>query len=207
MEAGCWMLDERLAVAEADGQRAQMHVVEHLLGFREAAHLERDNAAEPRHLADGHGVIGMVLQTGIEHFLHILGAGKEVHHFLRVRADGVVLDSFQAGQSETGPVYDFATSTPLATREETRQFVALADELAQQRPDALLRYPPTRRRCGSIWPRAASRPRMRIFLSSTAASRASTSSERRLSARIRSCSSRTPAIRSRCIASSAPARG
>lgn len=89
-------------------------------------------------------------------------------------ADGVVLDSFQAGQSETGPVYDFATSTPLATREETRQFVALADELAQQRPDALLRYPPTRRRCGSIWPRAASRPRMRIFLSSTAASRAST---------------------------------
>ena len=70
-------------------------------------------------------------------------------------ADGVVLDSFQAGQSEPGPVYDFATSTPLATREETRQFVALADELAQQRPDALLRYPPTRRRCGSVWPRAA----------------------------------------------------
>lgn len=59
-------------------------------------------------------------------------------------ADGVVLDSFQAGQSETGPVYDFATSTPLAAREETQQFVALADELAQQRPDALLRYPPTR---------------------------------------------------------------
>ena len=29
MEAG--MLDERLAVAKADGQRAQMHVVEHLL--------------------------------------------------------------------------------------------------------------------------------------------------------------------------------
>ena len=83
------MLDERLAVAEADGQRAQMHVVEHLLGFLEAAHLERDNAAEPRHLADGHGVIGMVLQTGIEHFLHILGAGKEVHHFQRVCAYGV----------------------------------------------------------------------------------------------------------------------
>lgn len=56
----------------------------------------------------------------------------------------MVLDSFQAGQSETGPVYDFATSTPLATQEETRQFVALADELAQQRPGALLRYPPTR---------------------------------------------------------------
>ena len=70
-------------------------------------------------------------------------------------ADGMVLDSFQAGQSETGPVYDFATSTPLATQEETRQFVALADELAQQRPDALLRYPPTRRRCGSVWQRAA----------------------------------------------------
>ena len=70
-------------------------------------------------------------------------------------ADGVVLDRFQAGQSETGPVYDVATSTPLATREETRQFVALADELAQQRPDALLRYPPTRRRCGSIWPYVA----------------------------------------------------
>lgn len=56
----------------------------------------------------------------------------------------MVLDSFQAGQSETGPVYDFATSTPLATQEETRQFVALADELAQQRPGALLRCPPTR---------------------------------------------------------------
>lgn len=56
----------------------------------------------------------------------------------------MVLDSFQAGQSETGPVYDFATSTPLATQEETRQFVALADELAQQRPWALLHYPPTR---------------------------------------------------------------
>ena len=48
-------------------------------------------------------------------------------------ADGVVLDSFQAGQSETGPIYDFATSTPLAAREETQQFVALADVLAQQR--------------------------------------------------------------------------
>ncbi len=83
------MLDERPAVAKADGQRAQMHVVEHLLGFLEAAHLERDNAAESRHFADGHGVIGMVLQTGIEHFLHILGAGKGVHHFLRVCADGV----------------------------------------------------------------------------------------------------------------------
>lgn len=59
-------------------------------------------------------------------------------------ADGVVLDSFQAGQSETGPVYDFATSTPLTAREETQQFVALADVLAQQRPEVLLRYPPTR---------------------------------------------------------------
>ena len=35
-------------------------------------------------------------------------------------ADGVVLDSFQAGQLETGLVYDFATSTPLAAREETQ---------------------------------------------------------------------------------------
>ena len=96
------MLDERLAVAEADGKRAQMHVVEHLLGFLEAAHLERDNAAEPRHLADGHGVIGMVLQTGIEHFLHILGAGKEVHHFLRVCADGVHahLERLEAAQDQ-----------------------------------------------------------------------------------------------------------
>ena len=83
------MLDECLAVTKADGQRAQMHVVEHFFGFLKAAHLEGDNAAEPRHLADGHGVIGMVLQTGIEHFLHILGAGKEVDHLLRVGADGV----------------------------------------------------------------------------------------------------------------------
>ena len=108
------MLDERLAVAEADGQRAQMHVVEHLLGFLEAAHLERDNAAEPRHFADGHGVIGMVLQTGIEHFLHILGAGKEVHHFLRVCADGVHADL----------VHDL-----LARRREARDHVAVAVEI------------------------------------------------------------------------------
>ena len=75
MEAGCWMSVPQSPRLTAS---AQMHVVEHLLGFLEAAHLERDNAAEPRHLADGHGVIGMVLQTGIEHFLHILGDRKSV---------------------------------------------------------------------------------------------------------------------------------
>jgi len=51
---GSRMLDERLAVTKADGQRAQMHVVEHFFGFLKAAHLEGDNAAEPRHLAGGH---------------------------------------------------------------------------------------------------------------------------------------------------------
>ena len=50
------MLEERLAVTKADGQRAQMHVVEHFFGFLKAAHLEGDNAAEPRHLADSHGM-------------------------------------------------------------------------------------------------------------------------------------------------------
>ena len=50
------VLDKRLAVAEADGQRAQMHVVEHFFGFLKAAHLEGDNTAEPRHLADSHGM-------------------------------------------------------------------------------------------------------------------------------------------------------
>ena len=49
---GSRMLDERLAVAEADGQRAQMHVVEHFFGFLKAAHLEGDNTAEPHHLVD-----------------------------------------------------------------------------------------------------------------------------------------------------------
>ena len=50
------VLDKRLAVAEADGQRAQMHVVEHFFGLLKAAHLEGDNTAEPRHLADSHGM-------------------------------------------------------------------------------------------------------------------------------------------------------
>ena len=49
---GSRMLDERLAVTKADGQRAQMHVVEHFFGFLKAAHLEGDYTAEPRHLAD-----------------------------------------------------------------------------------------------------------------------------------------------------------
>ena len=93
------MLDKRLAVAKADGQRAQMHVVEHLLGFLEAAHLEQDNAAESRHFADGHGVIGMVLQTGIEHFLHILGAGKEVHHCYYIFAPWFMAASHRHGTS------------------------------------------------------------------------------------------------------------
>lgn len=53
---GSGVLDKRLAVAEADGQRAQMHVVEHFFGFLKAAHLEGDNTAEPRHLADSHGM-------------------------------------------------------------------------------------------------------------------------------------------------------
>lgn len=194
------MLDERLAVAEADGQRAQIFSGEIAAGqllpsYRFMSRKYQVNVAtveKAYDLLEANGYIRRCQGSGC----YVLPPDN-----FEFFADGVVLDSFQAGQSETGPVYDFATSTPLATREETRQFVALADELAQQRPDALLRYPPTRRRCGSIW------PRMRIFLSSTAASRASTSSARRLSARIRSCSSRTPAIRSRCIASSAPARG
>ena len=67
--------------------------------------------------------------------------------------------------------------------------------------------PRSRRRCGSIWLRAVSQLWMRTFWSSTAASRASTSSARRLSARTRSCSQRAPAIRPRCIVSSAPVRG
>ena len=56
---GSGVLDKRLAVAEADGQRAQMHVVEHFFGLLKAAHLEGDNTAEPRHLADSRGVMRM----------------------------------------------------------------------------------------------------------------------------------------------------
>lgn len=59
-------------------------------------------------------------------------------------ADGVVLDSFEAGQSEAEDVFDFATSTPMAGKEETVDFVHLINELAQKRPEVLFRYPPTR---------------------------------------------------------------
>lgn len=60
---GSGVLDKRLAVAEADGQRAQMHVVEHFFGFLKAAHLEGDNTAEPRHLADSHGMSQAILDA------------------------------------------------------------------------------------------------------------------------------------------------
>lgn len=58
--------------------------------------------------------------------------------------DGVVLDSFEAGQSKTEGVYDFATSTPMAGSKETADFVEIIQELAQQRSEVLFRYPPTR---------------------------------------------------------------
>lgn len=58
--------------------------------------------------------------------------------------DGVVLDSFEAGQSKPEGVYDFATSTPLAGSEETADFVKIIQELAEQRSEVLFRYPPTR---------------------------------------------------------------
>lgn len=148
------MLDERLAVAEADGQRAQIFSGEIAAGqplpsYRLMSRKYQVNVAtveKAYDLLEANGYIRRCQVSGC----YVLPLDN-----FEFFADGVVLDSFQAGQSETGPVYDFATSTPLATREETRQFVALADELAQQRPDALLRYPPTRRRCGSIWPRTA----------------------------------------------------
>lgn len=127
-------------------------------------------------------------------------------------ADGVVLDSFQAGQSETEPVYDFATSTPLATQEETRQFVALADVLAQQRPGALLRYPPTR-----------GAPALTQALRQHLAARGNAAADedilvvngsqqgidlicKALVGKNTVVLAEAPAIRSRCIASSAPAR-
>ena len=58
--------------------------------------------------------------------------------------DGVVLDSFEAGQSKTDGIYDFATSTPLAGSEETGDFVQIIQTLAQERAEVLFRYPPTR---------------------------------------------------------------
>lgn len=58
--------------------------------------------------------------------------------------DGVVLDSFEAGQSNAEGVCDFATSTPMAGSEETADFVKIIQELAEQRSEVLFRYPPTR---------------------------------------------------------------
>ena len=60
---GSGVLDKRFAVAEADGQRAQMHVVEHFFGFLKAAHLEGDNTAEPRHLAGGRSMSQAILAS------------------------------------------------------------------------------------------------------------------------------------------------
>lgn len=59
-------------------------------------------------------------------------------------ADGVMLDSFESGQSDAGDVRDFATSTPLAGKAETEAFIHIINELAALRPEALFRYPPTR---------------------------------------------------------------
>ena len=270
MEAGCW-----ISVSQSPRLTASAHRCTWLstfFGFLKAAHLEGDNTAEPRHLADSHGVMRMkqfelnrdggkrlyqqiYAQLRSQIFSGEIAAGQpppsyrfmsrkyqvnvatvekaydllEANGYIRrcqgsgsyvlpldnfeFFANGVVLDSFQAGQSEDGPVYDFATSTPLATQEETRQFVALADELVQQRPGVLLRYPPMR---GPPALTQALRQHLAAcgiaavdedILVVKAASRASTSSARRLSARTRSCSHRAPAIRSRCIVSSAPVRG
>lgn len=59
-------------------------------------------------------------------------------------ADGVVLDSFEAGQLQAGDICDFATSTPLPGSDETSAFVQIIQSLAQDRADVLFRYPPTR---------------------------------------------------------------
>lgn len=59
-------------------------------------------------------------------------------------ADGVVLASFEAGQSHAGDICDFATSTPLPGPDETAAFVHIIQSLAQDRADVLFRYPPTR---------------------------------------------------------------
>ncbi len=59
-------------------------------------------------------------------------------------ADSVVLDSFEEGQSKPGDLCDLATSTPLAGPDETAAFVQIIQRLAQERPEVLFRYPPTR---------------------------------------------------------------
>ena len=59
-------------------------------------------------------------------------------------ADGVVLDSFEAGQSRSDEICDFATSTPLPASDETSAFVKIIQDLARERADILFRYPPTR---------------------------------------------------------------
>lgn len=152
MEAGCWMSvsqSPRLTASAHRSSPARSRPDQPLPSYRFMSRKYQVNVAtveKAYDLLEANGYIRRCQVSGC----YVLPLDN-----FEFFADGVVLDSFQAGQSETGPVYDFATSTPLATREETRQFVALADELAQQRPDALLRYPPTRRRCGSVWPRVA----------------------------------------------------
>lgn len=140
---GSGVLDKRLAVAEADGQRAQIFSGEIAAGqpfpsYRFMSRKYQVNVAtveKAYDLLEANGYIRRCQGSGC----YVVPLDN-----FEFFADSVVLDSFQAGQSETGAVYDFATSTPLAAREETQQFVALADVLAQQRPEVLLRYPPTR---------------------------------------------------------------
>ena len=100
---GSGVLDKRLAVAEADGQRAQMHVVEHFFGFLKAAHLEGDNTAEPRHLADNHGMSQAILDArhlslpypeqagGVFFWVQIPDTGDAVLLWKRLRLQGVKL--------------------------------------------------------------------------------------------------------------------
>ena len=59
-------------------------------------------------------------------------------------ADGVVLDSFESGQSKRPDVIDFATSTPLPGAAETAALLSTLNELSAKNPETLFRYPPTR---------------------------------------------------------------
>ena len=63
---------------------------------------------------------------------------------LEFYSDTVMLDSFEHGQSLSEGWIDFASSTPVVGIEESRSFAGLIQKLAQDKPEELLRRPPTR---------------------------------------------------------------
>jgi len=73
------VLDEGVHVAQAHGQRAQLHAVHHdAAGLAPALDQEADHAAESALLPPGQLVLGVRAQAGVDDFGHLGVVAQEV---------------------------------------------------------------------------------------------------------------------------------